>query len=116
MGLSWDQIAELVLATLSRAERESSVVYLDERILPACAAIRVGSEEISRNWPAVLAFVDLEPQSNWSHHCRYLLVHAETGESESLDARMPPYLREPPPTFKVIWRPETVPQWAILGG
>jgi hypothetical protein len=116
MPLPWDQIAELVLVTLSSAEHESSVVYLDERVLPACAAIRVSGEEIRRSWPAVLAFIDLEPEANWSHACRYLLVHAETGEIESLDARMPPFLRQPPPTFKVIWRPETIPHWVVLGG
>lgn len=115
MLLSWDRITELVLASLPTSERESTIVYLDEQVLPAGSAIRVGAKEIERDWPAVMAFVDLEPEFNWAHACRYLLVHAETGEIESIDARMPPYLRKPPSTFKVIWRSESAPFWAVLG-
>jgi hypothetical protein len=115
MPLSWDRITELVLASLPTSERKASIVYLDEQVHPAGSQIRVGGREIKRDWPAVMAFVDLEPEFNWAHACRYLLVHAETGAIESIDARMPPYLRELPPTFKVIWRSESAPFWAVLG-
>jgi hypothetical protein len=45
--------------------------------------------------PAVLFFVDLEPEANWAHSCAYVLV-AETGETAWCDARWPPYASIPP--------------------
>lgn len=113
MTLSWDQISELVLASLSAEERESSVAYLDERVLPAGTVVKVDRKDISMPWPAVIAFVDLEPTANWAHDCRYLLVNAETGELQSVDARFPPFLRGASDTLRVIWRAEAIPRWAL---
>jgi hypothetical protein len=102
-----------VLATLSSEERESSVVYLDKRVLPAGGVVRVGAEEMRTAWPAVMAFVDLEPRANWGHDCRYVLVNAETGELQAIEARMPPFLGGAPETLRVVWKPEAVPPWAV---
>lgn len=113
MTLSWDQISELVLANLSAEERESSVVYLDGRVLPMGAVMEVDGREIRMPWPAVIAFIDLEPMANWAHDCRYMLVNPETGELRSIDARFPPFLRGASDTLRVIWKAEAVPRWAL---
>jgi hypothetical protein len=113
VALSWDQISELALANLSAEERESSVVYLDERVLPTGAVVEVDRKEIRMPWPAVIAFIDLQPEANWAHDCRYLLVNSETGELQSIDARFPPFLRGAPDTLRVIWKAEAVPSWAV---
>jgi hypothetical protein len=113
MTLSWDQISEWVLANLSAEERESSVVYLDKRVLPAGTVVRVDGEEISLPWSAVIVFIDLQPEANWAHDCRYLLVNAETGELRSIEARFPPFLRGASDTLRVVWKGEAVPRWAL---
>jgi hypothetical protein len=113
MTLSWDQISELVLANLSAEERESSVVYLDERVLSTGTAVEIDGKEIRMPWPAVIAFIDLQPEANWAHDCRYLLVNSETGELQSIDARFPPFLRGASDTLRVIWKAEAVPRWAL---
>ena len=115
MTLSWDQISELVLANLSEEARESSVVYLDERVLPTAAVVEIDGKEIRIPWPAVIAFIDLEPMANWAHDCRYLLVNVETGELRSIDARFPPFLRGASDTLRVIWKAEAVPPWTLAG-
>ena len=114
MTLSWEQITERLLASLPAGERETSVVYLDERFLPPGAAVQIDGEETCVPWPAAVAFVDLEPEANWAHDCRYLLIHAETGEYESIAARFPPFLRGVPETLRVIWRGKAVPPWAVM--
>ena len=113
MALSWDQISELVLANLSAEERKSSVVYLDERVLPTGAVVELDRKEICMPRPAVIAFVDLDPMANWAHDCRYLLVNPETGELQSIDAHLPPFLRGVSDTLRVIWKAEAVPRWAL---
>src|SRR3989442_549592 len=96
------QISKLVLDKLSNEERKSSVAYLDEQVLPPGTLIKVDNEKIRAPWPAVVAFIDLEPTANWAHKCRYLLVNVETGEIYSYNAQFPPFLRGVPDTMKVI--------------
>ena len=44
----------------------------------------------------MVAFVDLQPEANWGHDCRYLLVDPETGELQMVMAQFPPFLRGGP--------------------
>jgi hypothetical protein len=113
MDLSWDQISQLALANLSAEERESSAVYLDQQILPAGAVTAIERKEVRMPWPAVIAFIDLQPEANWAHDCRYLLVNAETGELRSIGARFPPFLSGASDTLKVIWKGDAVPRSAL---
>jgi hypothetical protein len=103
MSLSWDEVASQVIERLSDEERTSSVVYVDERVLPAGSQVDVGGRTLELRRPSVLAFVDLEPALNWGHRCRYELVGAETGDVEAFDAAMPPFLRGMPQTMRVVW-------------
>ena len=113
MPLSWDQISELALTNLSPEERLSSVVYLEERVLPKGAVLEVDGEEMRMPWPAVKVFVDLEPTANWGHDCRYLLINAESGELRAIDARFPPFVHGTPDRLRVILKGEAVPGWAV---
>jgi hypothetical protein len=103
MSLSWDEVASLVIERLSGEERASSVVYVDERVLPAGSRVDVDGQTVELSRPSVLAFIDLEPQLNWGHRCRYELVDAETGDVQSFEAAMPPFLRGLPETMRVVW-------------
>jgi hypothetical protein len=113
MTLSWDQISELVLNSLTPEERLSSVVYLEERVLPQDAVLEVDGEQVRMPWPAVKVFVDLEPTANWGHDCRYVLVNAESGELCTIDARFPPFLHGVPDGLRVVLKGEDVPEWAV---
>jgi hypothetical protein len=111
--LSWNQIANLVLNTLSPSERQSSVVYLDRRVLPPNSTFEIDRKPVLIPSQAVVAFVDLNPTANWAHECRYLFVDPETGDLKSLKARLPPFLRGAPETLNVIWKGQDVPSWTV---
>jgi hypothetical protein len=113
MPPAWDTIASRAVEQLAPEERDSSVVYLDEMILPPGAAVEIDGGAVPVQRPSALAFVDLEPRLNWGHRCRYLLVDVETGDVESFDARMPPFLRGAPATLRVVWRGADVPDEAL---
>jgi hypothetical protein len=114
MALSQDQIASLVISTLTAGEKRSSVVYLDDQSLPAGAELKVDGQNVDVPWAAVVAFVDLQPEMNWGHDCRYVLVGLETGELKVINAHLPPFLRGVSDTLRVIWQGDEVPEWTLV--
>jgi hypothetical protein len=98
-----DHAARIALDALSAEERRTAVLYLDDALVPA-GTLRLGRTEIMLDRPARIAFVDLEPGANWGHPCRYLVIDAEGGALRSIPETMPPFLREPAPTLRVIAR------------
>ena len=114
MSLTIEQAAEKAVATLSAAEKASSVVYLDSQKIKAGESVQAGREPLVAPWDALMSFVDLQPTANWGHSCRYLLIHAHTGEVKSFDASFPPFLKSgPSKTLRVVWKGERVPDWAL---
>jgi hypothetical protein len=110
VSLSIEQIAERATGTLTQSEKDSSIVYLDSKEMKAGASVEVDRKKIEVPWDAFMAFVDLEPQANWGHKCRYLLVNGCTGEVKSFEASFPPFLRGPSKTLRTIWKGHRVPE------
>lgn len=110
MSLTLEQIAERAIETLTQPEKDSSIVYLDSEEIKAGASVDVDRKKIEVPWDGYMAFVDLEPQANWSHKCRYLLVNGCTGEVKSFEASFPPFLRGPSKTLRKIWNGHRVPE------
>lgn len=113
MSLEWSEIAECVIAQAPADDRAASVIYLDERILPAGAELEIDYKKTRLDSPAAVGFIDLQPEMNWGHECRYVLVDPESGTSRTIDAHFPPFLRGTPPTLRVLWKGEHVPDWAV---
>lgn len=113
MTPSWDKISELAIETLSPEERESSAVYLDKQTLSPGIRLEIDSQTVDISEPIVVAFVDLHPQLNWGHDCRYLLINPDTHEIRSIEAQFPPFLRGTPETLSVIWQGQNVPDWTL---
>lgn len=110
MAHSLKEIAGSVVATLSDEERRKSVVYFDPRLLENGAAVSVRGTTLPVTAPSFMAFVDLEPASNWSHPCRYLLVNREDGSIVRVDAQFPPASE----SLRLIHRGEGVDDWMLL--
>lgn len=111
--MTWEQVTERALKELSEAERRTGAVYLDEVEIGAGSTLKIDHNEIPVRRPSAVVFIDKEPQANWGHACRYLLVGLEDGTVESIEAQFPPFLRGVPKTLRLIWKGEAVPEWAI---
>jgi len=91
---------------LSTKRRASTNLFVLEDIQPAKSVIKAGHQTIPINQPTAVVFVDDEPMANWSHNCRYLLHDANSGKLyQEIKAGFPPYLVNPPPTFKAFHCP-----------
>jgi hypothetical protein len=114
VSLTVEQATEKAVATLSASEKDTSVVYLDSQPIKAGESVQAGHQAVVAPWDALMAFVDLQPTFNWGHNCRYLLIHARTGEIKSFDDSFPPFLKGgPSKTLRVVWKGERVPDWAL---
>jgi hypothetical protein len=111
--MTWEQVAEHALKELSAEERRSGATYLDEVELAPGSTLKIDQKEIPIPRASAVVFVDKEPQVNWGHACRYLLVDLEDGHVASIPAQFPPFLRQVPKTLRLIWKGEAVPDWAI---
>jgi hypothetical protein len=115
------EAAAAVLATLSEQERQSAAVYLDVRRVEAGETVDVGGSEVRAPWPAFVGFVDLAPEENWGHRCRYVFVPRDATadgdeappEPVMVDAQFPPFLRGAADTLRVVSVGPTVPTWAL---
>ena len=65
------------------------------------------------SWDALLAFVDREPLANWGHSSRYILMNRDTGEVESIEARLPPFRRDDPLRWRILYQASGVPDTAL---
>ncbi len=91
---------------LSAKSRATTNLYVLEDVQPAQSEIKAGHQRIPIKQPTAVVFVDDEPMANWSHDCRYLLHDADSGKLyQEVKAGFPPYLVNPPDTFKAFHIP-----------
>ena len=91
---------------LSAKRRETTNLYVHEEVQEANSIINAGHQSIRVERPSIMVFMDENPLANWAHECRYLLHDAESGELyQEVKANFPPYLVNPPESFKPFHRP-----------
>jgi len=112
--MTWDEVGQTALKTLSAEERRSGALYLDVQELVPGTTVKIDSKEIRVRRKTAVAFVDREPGVNWGHSARYLLIDLENGEIESIEAQFPPFLRKVPKTLRLVWKGESVPDWTVV--
>ena len=99
-------IQDSVFRRLSEKRRTTTNLYTLEEILSVESEIKAGHQKILIKKPTVVVFLDEEPMANWSHDCSYLLHDADSGELyREVKAGFPPYLINPPKTFKAFHTP-----------
>lgn len=114
MTCNWNTLAREVIASLSRNEREASIAYLEKRIIPAGEALPWPGIQRAFGEAVVMAFVDLEPELNWTHRGRYLVLGAEGGIRFSVEVDRPPFLNGVSPHLHLIHRGSRAPEWAVV--
>jgi hypothetical protein len=91
---------------LPTKRRASTNLYVLEDVQQAKSVINARHQAIPIKQPTAVVFVDDEPMANWSHDCRYLLHDADSGKLyQEVRAGFPPFLVEPPDTFKAFHTP-----------
>jgi len=113
MSLSQDQIADVVLAQVPEERRSHSVVYLDRTLKPAGSEVELDFKRLRLDAPTAIGFIDLDPEMNWGHACRYVLVNAETGQHHNIEAHFPPFLRQTIPSLIMLFKGDKIPDWAV---
>lgn len=99
-------IQDNAIRRLSKKRRASTNLFVFGDVQPARSAIRARHQIIQIQKPSAVLFVDEEPLANWAHDCRYLLHEADSGKLyEEVKASFPPYLVDPPDTFKAFHTP-----------
>jgi hypothetical protein len=111
---NWKALATQVISSLSQNEREESIAYMEQRVIPAWEVIPWAGITQSFDEPVVIAFVDLEPALNWTHRGRYLILGAGGGIRKKVDVDRPPFLRGVSPYLRLIHRGSRAPGWAVV--
>jgi hypothetical protein len=93
--------------------RPASVYYLDIRLRSEGSTLKIGNREYPIQEASYVVFADDEPGANWGHPCRYLLIPSRRGGTYTIDETMPPSLTTVPATYRLIWSPPAVPDWAL---
>jgi hypothetical protein len=112
--MTWDNVAQRALNDLSAKERQDGVAYLDENEIKPGSSLKIDGTEIPVRNRSAMVFVDREPQANWGHSCRYMLIDLDSGNLSSYEAQLPPFLRSVPKTLRLIHKGPNVPDWAVV--
>jgi hypothetical protein len=108
------KLAGEVVASLSQDEREDSIAYIEQRVIPAGEVLPWAGITQSFDEPVVVAFIDLEPAMNWTHRGRYLLLGAGGGIQRKVDVDRPPFLTAVSPYLRLIHQGSRTPGWAVI--
>lgn len=107
------RILKAVLDSLNANELSNAIAYLNWEPFQAGDRVLVGDVTFNLTWEAHVVFVDLEPGVNWGHECCYLIVRRDSKEVIRIAARMPPFLKNKLPGFRLLWRGHQAPLWAV---
>jgi hypothetical protein len=111
--LTIDKVREMVLQSMTEQDRAHKPFYIDQVIHPEGKELVIGKNRYRMTSDTIVVFVDDEPGKNWAHDCHYLFFDVQTGEVKEIPERFPPSLNDIPGTFRLIWKPEGIPSWAL---
>jgi hypothetical protein len=110
----WKELVTEVIDSLSKDEREESIAYLEERLIPTGEELPWEGLRRSFDKEVVVAFVDLEPALNWTHRGRYIVLGAKGGIEAIVEVDRPPFLTGVSPYLRLIHRGNRAPSWAVI--
>ena len=114
-GFPNETATRLLLRQLTPLEREQGAAYLYARLLLSTDRLSFPHVLIEIPWDqAALAFIDRQPDANWSHPARYVLVDLVRGASRSYDASFPPFQPAQPGDWRLLYRAPGVPEAVLL--
>lgn len=112
--MNWKQLSEQVIQSLSTEERDTSIVYLEERVIPKDELLPWDGIQKHFDQDVVIAFVDLEPELNWTHQGRYVVLNPEGEIQQTIGVDKPPFLRGVSSHLRTILKGKNAPDWAMV--
>jgi hypothetical protein len=109
MSLSFNDFIELLLSQMTEKERQEGITYVAEESLQAGSKTQFNQITLEISTESYLAFIDREPQANWGHSARYVIVNQKSGKISSLETRLPPFKRNSGISWRVIYKAPGVP-------
>jgi hypothetical protein len=111
---NWKALATAVIASLSPIEKEESIAYIEQRVIPAGEVLPWAGIRRRFDEPVVIAFIDLEPALNWTHRARYLMLGVGGGILRKVHVDRPPFLTGVSPYLRLIHQGSRAPGWAVV--
>ena len=111
---NWIALSEAATELIAPVERDGAVLYVLQEVQPQGRAFELGDTQVNRPYDAVVFFADLEPDVNWGHRCRYLVIDVTGANREAIDAQWPPFLRSVPSSLRLVWKGAAAPAWAVV--
>jgi hypothetical protein len=108
--LSFDDFVNALLSQLTEDERRGGVAYAAERQLQANTPIQFPGIRIDVPTNSYLGFIDREPVANWGHSAKYVIVNQESGEIQSMEARLPPFRSGDNLHWRVVYKAPSIPE------
>jgi hypothetical protein len=109
MSLSFNDFIELLLSQMTEKERKEGIAYVAEELLQTGSKIQFNQITLEISTDSYLGFIDREPQANWGHSARYVVVNQKSGKISSLETRLPPFERNSDISWHVIYKAPGVP-------
>ena len=107
------RVMDKVHGRLGAERLQEVIVYLDPDMKRAAERLSIGDVISDLPWDGYVAFIDLEPRTNWGHACMYLAISRDDDESVEFAAQMPPFNKPDAPAFHLVWRGPLAPEWAV---
>jgi hypothetical protein len=109
MSLSFEDFTKLLLSQMTEKELQEGIAYAAENLLPAGSKIQFNKSTIEVTTDSYLGFIDREPQANWGHSARYVVVDKKSRKISSLEARLPPFKSNCGISWRAIYKAPAVP-------
>jgi hypothetical protein len=109
MSLSFDGFIKLLISQMTEKEREEGIAYAAKELLPAGSKTSINKTTIEMSTDSYLGFIDREPQANWGHSARYVIVSQNNGKTSSLETRLPPFKGNNSISWRTVYKAPSVP-------
>jgi hypothetical protein len=109
MSLSFEDFIKLLLSQMTVKELHEGIAYAAEKPLPEGSKIQFNKITLELTSDSYIGFIDREPQANWGHSARYVVVDQKSRKISSLEARFPPFKSNSSITWRAVYKAPAVP-------
>jgi len=103
-ALTADEVITIITPFLSESEFTHALVYWNTACLAPGDSVCIGNRDLAITEPGMWVFMDLMPEANWAHPCRYLLITLADRSVTPIEGHLPPFRGGIPDTVQLVLR------------